>query len=118
MPIADPTLGETVPIVATAVLSELHVASVPILCVEESLNVATADSTARPPVGSDGGFRTTEIETTVAFVIVKGTETLSEPRVAVTFACPGAAPRASPLLLPIVKAAVLSEDQVTIRVRS
>ncbi len=107
-----------VPTVATAVLSELQATYGLRFCVEASLKVPVAIITPRPPVGKDAGEGLTAMETIVAFVTVTGTEGASDPRVAVTFAWPGATPVAVPVVVPMVNTEVLSEDQVTILVKS
>src|SRR5258706_4928060 len=117
-PTVTPWFGEVVATVAAAVLSELHELLVLMVCVVELLNVPTALKTIRPPVGILWPLGVTAIETMVALVTVKGTEVVSDPRVAVTLACPAASPFPSPLEEPMVSAAVLSDDQVTTWLRS
>src|SRR5881394_2136102 len=110
-PTATPELGDTVPMVATAVLPEVQVTRELMLCVDESLKVPTAENPMRPPIGMVCAVGATAMDTIVAFVTVNGTVAVSEPSVAVTFACPAPIALANPLLALIVSAAVLSEDQ-------
>src|SRR5215469_5193587 len=116
-PLATPRLPIAAT-VATEELSELQAETELRFCVEESLNFPSAVNRTRLPVGIVGCFGIRARLTIVAFVTVKGIVALSDARVAVTFAWPGATPFALPVNVPIFSTAESSEDQVTTRVRS
>ena len=64
-----------------------------------------------PPIGMVALDGAMEMETIFAPVTVNGTEVVTDPKVAVIFTKPGAAPNKRPLLEPMVEIVVSEDDQ-------
>jgi hypothetical protein len=109
-PVATPPALLTV---ATAVLSEAQDTSFVMTCDVESLNDPVAVNPCFVPAAIVRPEGVTEIETMLAFVTLNGTESVTDPRVAVIVVGPGATPLARPVLAPIVATVVSEELQVT-----
>lgn len=106
-------MPDVLPTVATEVLLEVQDTLVVRSCVEASLNVPVAVKCACAPVGMLLLAGVIAMEVMVAFVMVKGTESVTEPRVAVTVTLPAPVPKANPLPAPIESNAGFDDDQVT-----
>lgn len=110
MPVATPLPLLTV---ATAVLSDAQVTSLVMICDVASLNDPVAEKPCFVPsaiVLPDG---VTDIVTMLAFVTLNGSESVTDPKVAVIVVRPGATPLARPVLAPIVVTVVSEELQFT-----
>lgn len=113
-----PVTRLTDPTVATAVLSEVQLASRVMFWVLESSNVPVAAKDNFDPGAMVRPKGVTEIDTSVALDTVRVTEALSDPSVAVMVDVPGARPLARPLLAPTLATPVLEEVHVACDVRS
>jgi hypothetical protein len=108
--------------VATDVSLDVHWQFAVMSWFVESLNTPVAWKVACAPIGIVLPEAASEIEESVAFVTVKFTEALTDPRVAVITVVPvpklpRGCPVAIPLLVPIVATVVSDEDQLTWCVR-
>ena len=108
-PVAVPFVANTV---ATAVLSELHVASFVTNWEVPSLKDPVAEKFCFVPAAIVRPEGITVIDTTFAFVTVKGAEADTDPSVAVIVTSPGATPFARPVVAPIVATVVSDELHV------
>ena len=94
--LANPCVGETLLIVATDGVSELHCAVSVIFCVLPSVNVPVAVNCCVVPTEMTGIAGVTAIETRTAGETVNVVEPLTVPEVAVTVVLPKATLLASP----------------------
>lgn len=117
VPAATAVATPSGPTVATAVSLDVQVESVVMTCVLESLNVPVAVNESSVVGAMVRPVGVTEIDTIVALVTSRDVEPGIPPRVAVMVVVPGLFPLATPVLLPMVAAAVFDELHATSAVR-
>jgi hypothetical protein len=101
---ANPWLPLLLPIVAAAVLSELHCTVAVMSCVLPSVNVPVAENCFVVPRGITGIAGVTAIDTSVAGLTLSVVVPVIDPKVAVTLVLPTAALVASPWLFTVAMA--------------
>ena len=116
VPVPTPVANPPEVIVATVVVSELHVAVLVRFCVELSENVPVAVNCFVVPLAIEGFAGVTAIDTSVGAVTVRVVVPLRAPEAALIVLVPAATPVANPPAL-IVATLVVCEVQVTVLVK-
>ena len=116
VPVPTPVANPPEVIVATVVVSELHVAVLVRFCVELSENVPVAVNCFVVPLAIEGFAGVTAIDTSVGAVTVRVVVPLRAPEAALIVLVPAATPVANPPAL-TVATLVVCEVQVTVLVK-
>jgi hypothetical protein len=116
VPVATPVANPPEAIVATVVVTELHVAVPVKFCVELSENVPVAVNCCFVPFAIEGFAGVTAIDTNVAAVTVKVVDPVMPPETALITLVPVATPVANPPAV-IVATVVIAELQVAVPVK-